>query len=574
MTNSQNVIGIWDGHDAGVVLVVDGKIEFALNEERVSRRKLDVGFPFLALEQLIASTGISAGDVHCIALPTYDVAKTLTRCVPYLGRQYYDLRRRKSPRPSIYSAWKKPLKYKLTELRGNRLTEEISRRVIAVHLNQFGLGKNKIVFVDHHRAHAASAIYTSGFSSCAGLTIDGIGDGASASMWGYTGSELKEIGRIAGQKSLGIFFEHVTNLLNMRELEDEGKVMALANFARPVADEENPLLELFAVEGVTLSAKYGSLGVYRALKDVLWRYPSEQVAYMAQRVLEKKVVELTQGLLKLVGTTRVAYAGGVASNVKVNMLVRELPEVEEIHVFPHMGDGGIAAGAALSVANLSNRHDVPRIEHVFLGPEHADAELASAVTAYGGLKVTDCADVAQEAASLISDGEIVFWFQGRSEYGPRALGGRSILAHPGRLCSRDLLNMTLKQRVWYQPFCPSMLGSEAERSLIDYDGKDYPFMTSAFRVKPEKLDKLQAVVNIDGTTRPQILATVPEHPVQRRFHRLLECMAELTGTGAVLNTSFNLHGEPLVLTVADALSTFTRVDAKYLVVNNTILEKC
>ena len=568
MADEKLILGIWDGHDAGAALVKGDRLLSAVNEERLSRRKLEVGFPEKSIAACLQIAGVRPADLSTVALSTSDFSKTLTRVFPKLKEEYYQMRRRKKV-PGLLYPLKKAMKYRLTELPSSAPTRWLSRRAVARQLASLGLGNVPLVLVDHHAAHAADAAFCSGFERALVLTIDGIGDGLSGSIWRLGGGKLERLAELSGRSSFGIFFEHVTNLMNMRELEDEGKVMALANYAYPVPDAHNAMLDFFSVDGLRVRCRYSSMGMYRELKKLLWRFPPEQFAYMAQRTLEVKIVELVREAVRVTGERNIAYAGGVASNVKVNMLLREMEGVDELFVFPHMGDGGLAAGAALWLNY--ERFGVSRVPlpNVYAGPGYGHAEIEKALAGYPQFAVRRSNDVAAETAALIAGGEILMWFQGRMEFGPRALGSRSILARPDSIEMKDALNLRLKRRVWYQPFCPSMLDEDAWSVLERYDGKANPFMTCAYRTKREKRHALAGVVNVDGTCRPQILRLGE----QGRYADLLRRVKELTGFGIVLNTSFNLHGEPLVCSPLDALKTFAETDVNYIILDDLIVSK-
>jgi carbamoyltransferase len=562
------VLGIWDGHDAGAAILEGDEIVFAINEERLSRRKLEVGFPSLSIRACLDYAGIKASAVKEVALSTTDPAKTLTRLAPGLKEEYYLIRRRKK-RPGRSDPFKKGFKYRFTELAPNILTRHLTRSYAGKELEAEGFAHFNLSLLDHHLCHAEAAARLSGFDQALVLTLDGVGDGLSGSAWQFKGGRLKLLKRISSRVSLGIFFEHVTNLMNMRELEDEGKVMALANYAYPIDDRDNPLMRLIGVHGLDLVSPCRSTGMYRELKKILWQYPSEQFAYMAQRVLEKRALSLIRNALALTGERNVALAGGVFSNIKLNMKIEELPETGHVFVFPHMGDGGLAVGAGMEVNHRKfGIHHYP-LKDLSLGPRFSDAEVLSSLKrwdfSYCRLK-----DVPAHAAEVILDGEIVLWFQGRMEIGPRALGNRSILARPDRKEIKDRLNMVLKKRVWYQPFCPSILNSDAA-SLLDLNGRDIRdnrFMTTAFRVRREYSGLMEGVTNIDGTCRPHFVDN--ENPL---YTDLLVRVKNGLGKGVILNTSFNIHGEPIVCTPDDALDMFSRTRVRYLFLENFLVRK-
>jgi len=644
----ETVLGIWDGHDAGAALLRGGEVLFAVNEERLSRRKLDVGFPHRSIAACLKFAGLAPSQIRTVAASTTDPAKTLTRLFPSLKEEYYLIRRRKKP-PRRLDPLRKAFKYRFTELGPNFLSRALSRSHIMSLLEKAGFRDFQLDLVDHHTAHAASAAFCSGFPEALVLTLDGVGDGLSGSAWQLRDGRLDLLKSYPANTSLGIFFEHVTNLMNMRELEDEGKVMALANYAYPVPDEENPLLGIVAAEADALVSPFTSTAMFRELKRILWRYPSEQFAYMAQRALEHCALGLVRSLAQRTGARRVAAAGGVFSNIKMNMAIAAMPGIERIYVFPHMGDGGLALGAAMESNRRRNAVSSYTLRDLYLGPSFSQAEIGAALEKIGAdnlvspasssvtpaldsvlpanagtqrpgyapaagkdsrpwipasagmteremdsrfcgnailrqaqddsdgndkgksfpLRVSRPDDLPAVAARAILDGEIVLWFMGRLEIGPRALGGRSILARSDRRDVKDRLNVLLKKRVWYQPFCPSMLAEDAP-GLLHTEGQDIGdnrFMTMAFRVRRDKLSLMEGVINIDGTCRPHFVAG--ENPPYRK---MLERIKAETGFGAVLNTSFNIHGEPMVCSPAEALLMLRETGIRYLFMEDLLVE--
>ena len=557
------ILGIWDGHDSGAAIIKDNTILVALNEERLTRRKLEILFPEHSIKACLNYLKLAPADITQIAVSTYDFSKTMARILPYTKEEYYLIRRRKKMSGGV-SNLKKRAKYKLTEFGPGYLTRRLSEMCVRKELNRAGFTNYQVHMVDHHLCHATAAAFPSGFNECLVITIDGIGDALSGTLSTFAKGKLSRKAVISGKDSLGIFFEHVTNLMNMRELEDEGKVMALANYAYPIPDSENPLLEFIQVNGLSVKCKYSTLRMYDELKKILWKYPSEQFAYMAQRTLEVKIVELVRNGLSATGLKHVALAGGVFSNIKVNMLIRTLPEVEGCFVFPHMGDGGLALGAALSLNYDLNRISSYPLNDVFLGTGYSEEQIKTELEA-SGLEYSYYENIEEETARLISEGYIIFWFQGRMEFGPRSLGHRSILALPNSKRIRDLLNLRLKMRVWYQPFCPSMLEEDAQLLLEEYDSPNR-FMTMGYMVKDDKRDDVEGVISVDGSCRPQVL-----NGNESEYGRLLTSVKRFTGSGVLLNTSFNIHGEPLVCSPKDAIDTLKRTGNDYLVMGNYLV---
>jgi len=562
-----NVLGIWDGHDSGAALLVDGRLAAAVNEERFSRRKLEVRFPFDSIAACLAMASLRPSHVDAVAVSTCDPAKTLARCAPWTKERYYQVRRRKTA-PGTMSAVSRRAKHALTRFGPNPVSTEISRWIVGRELRRRGIRTDRLSLVDHHHCHALCAAYGSGLPSVVVLTIDGVGDGLSATTSLFRDGRLTPLRQSPAVHSLGVFFEHVTMLLNMRELEDEGKVMALAEYASPVADADNPLMPLVTVQDGRIRCALTGVALERRLRRIHWSCPNEQFAYMAQRTVERVCVDLARDAVVRAGEGKLALAGGVASNVKATRLVRHVPEVEAVHVFPHMGDGGLSLGAAIACAQSCGERLALDFSRLDLGPSFDERELERAITSTG-LRASRSDAIADAVAELIASGAIVLWFQGRMEYGPRALGHRSVLARPDRPSLRDRLNLALKRRVWYQPFCPSMLEREAPRVLEDWDGPSNPHMTTAYMVRERCRDRMAGVIALDGSCRPQIVPDAADDP----FARLLRGLGARLGAGIVLNTSLNIHGEPLVCTPSEAVDVYLRSGADALALGPWLLVK-
>ena len=532
----------------------------AVNEERLSRRKLEVRFPREAIAACLHVAGVDPSAVDLVAASTTDVAKTVERVAPWTKERHYLVRRRKAT-AGPFSQLTKVAKVRITEWGTNGATRALSQRMLRGALRGSGLEQATFRLFDHHECHAAAAAWSSGMDPCAVLTIDGLGDGVSTTISVARAGALERVTASPARHSLGVFFEHVTNLLNMRELEDEGKVMALAEFAAPVADDENPLLRLVTVaEGRVQTALPGH-ALMRRLRTLHWRYPNEQFAYMAQRTVEHACTRLAQDAVRLTGVPRLAVAGGVASNIKATRRMRLLPDVEALYVFPHMGDGGLAVGAAVAAAASAGEARSGGLDDLALGLEFSDDEIQAALRD-AGVRAQRVSRVEAAAADLIAGEKVVLWFQGAMEYGPRALGHRSVLARADRPLLRDRLNLVLKRRVWYQPFCPSVLESDAARALSDWDVPTNRPMTMAYLVSLPFRGAFSGVIGQDGSCRPHI---VPD-AAPGRFAELLRLVKQKVGVGVVLNTSYNIHGEPLVCGPGEAIDVFKRSGADALAI--------
>jgi len=563
-----NVLGIWDGHDSGAALLKDGRLLFAVNEERLTRRKLEVRFPSRSIDACLESCGVTPREIDVVAASTFDPAKTIARWWPGSKERYYAVRRRQT-QPGALSALTRRLKYEITEWRPTKASRALSGRALGRPLARCGLSHATLQLVDHHEAHAAAAAWAADFAPCAVLTIDGVGDGLSSTISIFDDGRLVRVAASPARASLGVFFEHVTNLLDMRELEDEGKVMALADYAAPIADRENPLLSWIGVRDGVITASRSGFALRRALARVQWRYPNEQFAYLAQRVVERTCVALARDAVRLTGLRRLALAGGVASNIRAAREIRLLSGIEELYVFPHMGDGGLAVGAAAAASSAAGERVDLNLANLDLGPGYTTAAIDAALRRAGLTAAASAERLVPCVAGALADGRIVMWFEGRMEYGPRALGHRSVLARPDRPDLRDRLNLALKRRAWYQPFCPSMLESEAPRLLADWTGGPNVAMTMAYDVSPCFRGRLAGVISVNGTCRPQVIADTDPGP----FTSLLHEVRERWGVGAVLNTSFNIHGEPIVCSPDEAIDVFLRAGADALAIGPYFVER-
>ena len=558
------ILGIWDGHDAGAAIIEGNEIKIAVNEERFSRKKLHVGFPKESIKCCLDYLSLKPTDIENIATCTSDFSKTLTRVFPQLKDRYYLLKRRQIyPK---FAQWQKNVKYRLTETGPIFLTKQISGGIIKKKLSEIGFKDYKLEFITHHMAHAACAGLCSDFDKSLVITVDGVGDGLSGTVNIFNKDNIEVISKISAKNSLGVFFEHATNLLGMRELEDEGKLMALSDFAYPMPDEKNMMKDFFKVNGLDIKAKYSSTRMWTELKRILWHLPSEQFAWMAQKTLEKNLIELFSNSIKETGIKNIAWAGGVASNIKANMKIRHLPEVDRWFVFPHMGDGGLALGAALFLNYKKNGIWNYKFEDVYLGPDYSDNEIEEKLKS-NKMDYHHEKDIEKYVSDLITDDKIVFLFQGRMEFGPRALGNRSILAPSFSLKAKNDLNLRIKRRIWYQPFCPSILEEDAGKIFSDYDYRER-FMTMGFMVKEKFEDQMAAVINVDGSARPQMLKD--ENPV---FSQILKNIKKKKGFGAILNTSFNLHGYPIVNTPEDAIDVMKKTKNIYMAIGSYIVEQ-
>jgi carbamoyltransferase len=443
--------------------------------------------------------------------------------------------------------------------------------------------KAEIVKVSHHLAHAASAYYTSGYSGPQLIvTLDGIGEGLSGSVWrGHAGC-IEPLAEFPSTGSLGWFYGNVTEALGWPHGDGEGTLMGLAAYGKP--DAARGALEAFHPhfeDGALVEPHefapfhpWNEHGAYQwhsseaaDIAALIPRFGRENVAAEAQRVLEEQVGQIVYPWLAREGTRALSCAGGVFLNVKVNQRIWESGHVDRQYIYPNPGDGGLAAGAALHVYYDAHRGaPIAPLQHVYLGPQYSNDEIRELLRARS-LEFIQPDDVAEFAARRLAESQIVAWFQGRMESGPRALGNRSILMDPRRAENKDRLNARVKFREAFRPFCPSLpterAGDYLQRTRAE------PFMITSFDVRDDRRDAIPAVVHVDGTIRPQTV----ERDVNPRYWKLIDAFARLTGEHTVLNSSFNIRGEPIVCNPRDAIRAFYDTGLDCLIIGDYVLTK-
>lgn len=542
-------LGIYDGHDAGAGLITEDDI-YAVNEERLSREKYNRGFPERAIKKVLELSTIDKDDVEKIATAgTYRRKKRLLK-----------------------------LKKGLKKILGENFPE--------------------IVTVQHHLAHASGAYHTSGWDKAIVLTVDAAGDGLSSGVYLGERGDLVKIAESSYLDSLGDFYASITEMLGFIPMRHEGKIMALGSYYE--GDDLHDFYDCIEAGGLSFKNHLettGSESVKKLSKKIgfplnrkdecedilrsgkkdheLWDI-AVKIAASAQTHLEKEVDRLCTNIkedetIPQEYKEKICFSGGVAQNVKLNKIIRE--NFDQSYIFPHMGDGGLALGAAFHVHSGVNmrkenwdwKNDLKRI---YLGPKFNSDEIEKELK---DTKEIDHRPLKEENMiekinSLLSEGKIIGLFQGRMEYGPRALGNRSIIADPSKERNKEKLNKKLGREP-FQPFSPTILKEYEENYLNNPTSKK--FMTMSFDVTEEGKRDLKAAKHVDDTCRPQII----EKEDNPYYYKLIKGFEEKTGIGAVLNTSFNLHGDPIVCTPKEAIDTFVKIDLDALVIENYIIYK-
>jgi carbamoyltransferase len=562
------IIGIYHpaqgvGHDTGVALVgEDGEVIAAHSEERFSRVKMDGGFPFRAVEALRLVKPFDVADISCVAVPfmsagdkTREGSQLMLSSMrdPSLG--WRNVRNR---------AGEDQFQKGMAAIGAYRYVEKHSESVRAVReadgrpalsdwrefLSYCGLGGLPLVQVDHHVAHAAGAYYTSGWDDALLITCDGVGALKSCIVATGRGGKIEIVARTFYPHSPGEFWEVITTVCGFHHFKHGGKITGLAAYGDPEAACYEVMRAALGRKGLTVRSHLDPQRMAAALD----KYSREDIAATAQRRLEEVVTGLVAEAVEKTGLRRVALSGGVFANVRLNQKVAELEGVEEVYVYPAMGDEGLGLGAALYAAGKHHGLRPFRLADAYLGPEYGEDEIERAL-GEAGVSFTRHADaeLAERVAGLVSDGKVVALYRGRMEFGPRALGHRSILYHTADPKVNDWLNRRLC-RTEFMPFAPVTLEEHAGRCYAGIDSRRYParFMTITVDCTDWMKRVSPAVVHLDGTARPQLIGRDSD-PF---YYDALSRYYEKTGIPSLVNTSFNMHEEPIVCTPRDAVRAF------------------
>ena len=551
-------------HDGGACLLRDGLIVAAAEEERFTRKKHDASFPSNAIDYCLTTAGITIEDVTHIGFyekPFVKFTRILETCL--------------AGWPFTWSTFVRAMPIWLKE----------KLRIGPVIQNELNTDAD-IIFCEHHLSHAASSFLVSPFDEALVLTMDGVGEWTTTA-WGIgrgNSFEMKETIRFP--HSIGLLFSAITAYLGFRVNDAEWKVMGLAPYGKPKYLEPfRKLIHLRDDGSFRLNMSYfnhhhSAQSMFTSKWEQLFgegqRKPETElsqfhldIAHSGQKLVEEVIVHLAGALQRRTGMTNLCLAGGVALNSVANWRIRDETGFENIFIQPAAGDSGGALGAAFYIENTilgGERRQV--MKHALWGPEFTDDEIAAFVESEG-IESThlDEDEMLRQTAALIADGAVIGWFQGRMEFGPRALGARSILADPRREDTKERINRKVKFREWFRPFAPAVTREFASTCFDMPDDLELPFMLMVPDVREDWKEKLPAITHEDGTARVQTLTEEDNG----RFYKLAAAFGELTGVPVVLNTSFNVRGEPIVTTPADAWRCFLETDIDALVMGNHII---
>ena len=554
-------------HDSAACILKDSKVIAAVEEERFSRKKFDDGFPKEAIDYCLKEAGISPKDIDCVAFYDKSVLKFERLLDNYIAV---------APRGlgSFLSVIPKWLHRRLW------VSDEIRK-----HLGGY---KGKIIFPEHHLSHAAYAFYTSPFKESAILTVDGVGEWTTTSFGYANDTSIKLTNDIRWPHSLGLFYSAFTYYLGFQVNEGEYKLMGLAAYGKPkyydlitkelidVKDDGSFLLNMkyfaFTHDNVMINKKFCDLfGVPVRREDSKTEKIHFDIGASAQLVLEEILLKIVRHIHKKTGQKNLCIGGGVALNGVANGRILKEGPFQAIFIPPSPGDAGSAIGCALyayysyfkNKRNIENRHDMIT-NNVYVGPCYSNEEIENFLFSNKiQFRKYETSDLIKETARLISEQNVVGWFQGRMEWGPRALGNRSILADPRNPKMKDILNEKIKHRESFRPFAPSIL----EEYVSEYFDLDIPSPYMLLVSKVKKPDKVPAITHVDGTGRIQTVSRVA-NPL---YYELIHEFFNITGVPVLVNTSMNVRGEPIVNSLHQAYDMILKTEMDYLVLGNFII---
>lgn len=566
------ILGINTFHDAGAAIVIDGKVVAAVNEERLNRDKMYWGAPYRSINAVMKLAKLEPKDIDYITVAG----------ITLMGGEYHDFNKVKFLKRvvdwiSIFGIAELKIVNKLYRLIFRIFREE--KELIAF-LKSRGFNQ-KINFIEHHLSHAASAYYTSHFSfdeKVLIVTTDSSGDGLCATISIGRGGKIERKHETSFFHSPGVIYSYVTHNMGFIYGRHEGKVTGLAAYGDPQKTyhifEKIMGYDLKKLEFRSALKSWGRPAA-RKLHLMCQGYKREDIAAGVQKRLEDVCVAIVKEACNRYGTKKVALAGGVFANVRVNQKISEINDVEDVYIHPHMGDGGVSTGSALyfwAEKNLLEGKEVrwQPLKHVYLGLSFSKEEIEKELKDHK-IKYVESTEVEKDIAKLLADGKVVARFNSAVEYGPRALGNRSILYQPDDKTVNDWLNNRLA-RTEFMPFAPSVIFERAAKYFNNFNGGfsfSAEFMTITYNVTEECIKEAPAVAHVDNTARPHLV----RKEINPSFYKIIEEYEKLTGRGIIINTSFNMHEEPIVCSPEDAIRCWKRGHLDVLAIGDFILFK-
>lgn len=568
------ILGIHSGHDASVALLKDGELIFASEEERYSKIKHHSGFPYLSIKSALDFAGLSLDDIDYYAFsPNIRIGtKNMFYYASEAALMYKNL---------LLAYGFKEANAVLRERIGY---QKIQSKKARENKDEFNFNTKKSYSVDHHLAHVASSYFCSGFDDCVFVSWDYAGASVSTSMGYGKGDEIVTRYKIGFPNSLGYLYAYITKFLAFMPWSDEGKVMGLAPYGKNIYD----FSKIITLEGYNhkINPEYLNLIDFeksfsdkdyvkfsQKIEDFLgpgyekFRFDenAKNIACSLQTKIEEICLEIVKRLTEEFKIRNLCISGGLGLNCKLNGEILGLGLIDNIFAPPTPNDSGLSIGAALYLYKKLGFKQKYVMEHAYYGPEYGNDDIEKELL-NSGLEYEKCNDISKTAAELLAQDHVIGWYQGRMEFGARALGNRSILANPKNEKMKDTVNKMKGRELW-RPLTPSFL----EEKVVDYveNPKPSPFMTLAFRIKKEMTKEIPAVVHVDGTARVQTV----EKKVNPKYWNLINNLNRLNGSPCVLNTSMNIAGMPIALKPDDALFTMEKMKLDYMVLGDYLVKK-
>jgi carbamoyltransferase len=568
-------LGIHDGHTATACIVKDGKILSCVSEERLNRIKEWGGFPKSSIKECIKIARLQPEDIDAVAVVgKIKPLKPENFSEPYPSRKLFSLGTKVMPKSFLRSSsWVSPAISILEKNRG--------RREISDNLKKLGI-KEEPAYYEHHLIHAATAHLTcsNGTKENLILTCDGSGDGLSATVNVGRGLDIERLAAVSNYNSLGEFYTRITQYLGMKPLSHEYKVMGLAPYAKETYAENtyNLIKDFFKISDKNPlifenHSGFWKWGYIKNFQEIFFGHRFDNIAWATQKLIEEVLVKWVKNAIKETDIHNIVLSGGVFMNVKANLKILELPEVERLFILPSCGDESLAIGAALQrYVELSGSPKIDPLGPLYFGSEFSNEQIDETINkkVNDKFKVERIDNIDEHVGEEVAKGKVVARFSGRMEWGARALGNRSILADGSNRDVGMKINEAIKRRDFWMPFAPTILSERANEYIINQKKMEAPYMIIAFETKDKAREDLIAALHpYDFTARPQIL----EKDWNPGYYRVLKTFKSETGRGGLLNTSFNLHGDPIVCSPEDAIYTFENSALDALALGNYYIER-
>ena len=565
------ILGLNINHaDSSACIIKDNKLVFAIEEEKLNRKKHWAGLPILAIKECLKYANIKEEQLTNISLNTNPLSNLPQKSIYFLKNYIFGSKKRE-----IFLRLKKKLTIK----------DELSR--------EFSFSKKiKIDYVDHHLSHIASSYYPSNFDHAICISIDGFGDFASVVIAEGKGKKINIKEKIFFPDSLGIFYEMMTQLLGFKNFGDEYKLMGLSSYGRPTYKEAilNTLFEdsktfklnkkYFAHTEKNFSYKFDGIPSQNKIyKDEIFNFitkedienDKENLAASIQSVYEEFFFQIIKRAKELIKSDNLCLAGGCSLNSVANGKLDKSHGINKLFIPYAPGDAGGAIGSALVSSYKYQEQKIDNLQSPFLGPSFSNDDINKFISTIDQSKITvrkmNENELLEFVAKEISNSKIIGWYQGKMEFGQRALGNRSILADPRNKNIRDIINQKIKRRENFRPFAPSV-ADDLKNEWFEFQISNNHYMESVIKIKPNKKDIVPSVVHVDGSCRVQIVS----EKTNILFYKLINKFYHLTGVPILLNTSFN-ENEPIVCNIQEAYNCFNRTDMDVLVLNNFIFLK-